>query len=96
MNELHKPVRRRFDKHIVFAKQVNDIWTADLFDMSSLSRSNKGNKYTLTVIDVFSKYGWIIPLKPRLVKRLHKRFGNCSSTVILVVCGRIRVLNSTS
>ena len=24
-NELHKPVRRRFDKHTVFAKQVDDI-----------------------------------------------------------------------
>ena len=28
-NELHKPVRRRFDKRTVFAKQVNDIWAAD-------------------------------------------------------------------
>ena len=29
-NELHKSVRRRFDKRIVFAKQVGDIWNADL------------------------------------------------------------------
>ena len=43
-NELHKPVRRRFDKRTVFAKQVDDIWTADLVDMSSFSRSNKGYK----------------------------------------------------
>ena len=28
-NELHKPVRGRFDKRTVFAKQVDDIWTAD-------------------------------------------------------------------
>ena len=28
-NEFHKPVRRRFDKRTVFAKQVDDIWTAD-------------------------------------------------------------------
>ena len=33
-NELHKPVRRRFDKRTVFAKQVEDIWTADLVEMS--------------------------------------------------------------
>ena len=62
-NELHKPVRGRFDKRTVFAKQVDDIWTADLVDMSPFSRSNKGYKYLLTVIDVFSKYGWIVPLK---------------------------------
>ena len=57
-NEFHKPARRRFDKRTVFAKQVDGIWTADLVDMSSFSRSNKGYKYLLTVIDVFSKYGW--------------------------------------
>ena len=56
-NELHKPVRRRFDKRTVFTKQVDDIWTADLVDMSSFSRSNKGYKYLFTVIDVFSNCG---------------------------------------
>ena len=64
-NELHKPVRRRFDKRTVFAKQVYDIWTADLVDMSSFSRSSKGYKYILTVIDAFSKHSWIIPLKTK-------------------------------
>ena len=64
-NELHKPVRRRFDKRTVLAKQVDDIWTADLVDMSPFSRSNKGYKYLLTVIDVFSIYGWIVPRKTK-------------------------------
>ena len=64
-NELHKPVRRRFDKRSVFAKQVDDIWDADMVDMSPFSRSNKGYKYLLTVIDVYSKYGWIVPLKTK-------------------------------
>ena len=64
-NELHKPLRRRFDKRTVFAKQVDDIWTADLVDTSSFSRSNKGYNYLLTVIDVFSKNGWIVPLKTK-------------------------------
>ena len=44
-NELHKPVQRRFDKCTALATQVEDIWTADLVDMSSFSRSNKGYKY---------------------------------------------------
>ena len=73
-NELHKPVRRRFDKRTVFAKQVDDIWTADLVDMSSFSRSNKGYKYLLTVIDVFSKYGWIVPLKTKTDKDVAQAF----------------------
>ena len=64
-NELHNPVRRRFDKRTLLAKQSGDIWTADLVDMSSISRWNNGYKYLLTVIDVFSKYGWIVPLKTK-------------------------------
>ena len=72
--ELHKPVRRRFEKRTVFAKQVDDIWTADLVDMSSFSRSNKGYKYLLTVIDVFSKYGWIVPLKTKTGKEVAQAF----------------------
>ena len=51
-NELHKPVRRRFDKRNVFAKQVGDIWAGDLVDMTPFSRSNKGFKYLLEVVDV--------------------------------------------
>ena len=62
-NELHKPIRRKFPKRKVFAKNVDDIWAADLVEMGKLSKFNKGYKYLLTVIDVFSKYGWIIALK---------------------------------
>ena len=46
-NVLHKPVRIRFDKRTVFATQVDDIWTADLVDMSSFSRSNNGYNISL-------------------------------------------------
>ena len=73
-NELHKPVRRRFNKRTVFAKQVDDIGTADLVDLSPFSRSNKGYKYLLTVIDVFSKYGWIVPLKTKTGEEVAQAF----------------------
>ena len=43
-DELHKPARRGSQKRSVFAKQVHDIWTADLVDMSPYSRSNNGYK----------------------------------------------------
>ena len=73
-NELHRPVRRRFEKLTVFAKQVDDIWTADLVDMSSFSGSEKGYKYLLTVIDGFSKYGWIVALKTQTGKEVALAF----------------------
>ena len=64
-NELHKPIRRKFKKRRVFASGVDTIWRADLVDMQSFSKSNKGYKYILMIIDVFSKYGWAIPLKTK-------------------------------
>ena len=56
-NELHKPVRKNFPKRRVISNHVDDIWAADLVDMQYYSRSNKGYKYILMIIDVFSKYG---------------------------------------
>ena len=73
-DELHKPVRRRFQKCSLFAKQVDGIWTADLVDMLQYSRSNSDYKYLLTLIDVFSKYGWIIPLITKTGKEVAMAF----------------------
>ena len=69
-DDLHKLVRRRSEKRHVFAKQIDDIWAADLVDMSSFSRAIKGYKFLLTVIDVYSKYGWIVPLKTKTGKEV--------------------------
>ena len=61
--ELHKPIKRKFTKRRVFVNGIDKIWAADLADMSALSEYNEGYKFLLLVIDIFSKYGWIIPLK---------------------------------
>ena len=61
--ELHKPIRRKFTKRRVFVKGVDEIWAADLVEMQRFSDWNKGIKYLLMVIDVFSKFGWIEPLE---------------------------------
>ena len=42
--------------------------------MSPFFRSNKGYKYLLTVIDVYSKYGWIVPLKTKTGKEVAQPF----------------------
>ena len=73
-DELHKPIRRKFQKRMVFAKTVDDIWSADLIEMIPLAKYNKGYKYLLMVIDVFSKYGWIVPLKTKTGKAVTEGF----------------------
>ena len=42
---------------------IDEIWAADLIDMQAFSKDNCGIKYLLTIIDIFSKFVWIVPLK---------------------------------
>ncbi|XP_065663020.1 uncharacterized protein LOC136085624 [Hydra vulgaris] len=44
---------------------IDEIWAANLVDMKSFSKFNGGIKYLFMVIDVFSKYGWIVSLKSK-------------------------------
>ena len=43
----------------------NNIWVVDLADMQLISKYNKGIRYLLFVIDLFSKYAWVVPFKDR-------------------------------
>ena len=64
-NELHKSIIRKFKKRKVYSSCRDNIWGVDLIDMQSLSKYNKGIKYLLSVIDLFSKYAWVIPIKDK-------------------------------
>ena len=64
-NELHKPIIRKFKKRKVYSSFRDNIWGVDLADMQSLSKYNKGIKYLLCAIDLFSKYAWVVPLKDK-------------------------------
>ena len=64
-NELHKSIIRTFKKRKVYSSFRDNIWGVDLADMQSLSKYNKGIKYLLYVIVLFSKYAWVIPIKDK-------------------------------
>ena len=64
-NELHKPIIKKFKKRKVYSSFRDNIWGVDLADMQSLSKYNKGIKYLLCAIDLFSKYAWVVPLKDK-------------------------------
>ena len=50
--ELHKPVIRKFTKRKVYSSFKDNIWSADLADIQSITKFNKG--FLLCVIDIFS------------------------------------------
>ena len=64
-NELHKPIIRKFEKRKVYSTFKDNIWGVDLADMQLLSKYNKGIRFLLCVIDIFSKYAWVVPLKDK-------------------------------
>ena len=61
--ELHKPIIRTFEKRKVHSSFIDNIWGADLDDMQVLSKFCIGIRFLLCVIDISSKYAWVIHLK---------------------------------
>ena len=64
-DELHKPVIKKFNKRKVYSQFKDNIWGVDLADTQSLSKKNKGIKYLLCAIDLFSKFAFVVPLKDK-------------------------------
>ena len=63
--ELHKLIIRKFKKRKVYSGFKDNIWGADLADMQLTSKFNKGFRFLLCVIDIFSKYAWVVLLKDK-------------------------------
>ena len=62
---MHKPVIKKFNKRKVYSQIKDNIWEVDLADIQSLSRKNKGFKYLMCAIDLYSKYAFVVPLKDK-------------------------------
>ena len=61
--ELHKPILRNFKRRKVYSGFTDNIWGADSADMQLIGKCNKGFRFSLCVIEIFSKYAWVVPFK---------------------------------
>ena len=64
-DEMHRQRRVHFPRRPVLVHGIDDIWSADLVDMQAFAKYNKRFKFMLTVIDLFSRYAWAVPLKDK-------------------------------
>ena len=64
-DELHKSIINKFNKRKVYSQFKDNIWGVDLADVQSLSGKNKGIKYLLCAIDLYTKYAFVIRLKDK-------------------------------
>ena len=62
---MYKPTIGKFNKIKVQSPFIDNIWGADLADMELISKYNKGFRFLLCVIDIYSKYACVIPLKDK-------------------------------
>ena len=63
--ELHKSIIRKFKRREVYLAFKDHIWASDLADMQSISKFNKGFRFLLCVIDIYSNYSRVVPLKDK-------------------------------
>ena len=71
---LHKQHRIRFPRRKTYSKGIGDLFQADLADLSNISRYNDSYRYLLTVIDVFSKRAWVVPLLSKSARHVTEAF----------------------
>ena len=64
-DELHKPKRKNYPRRKIMVNHIDEIFAANLVEMQKFAKLNKGYRYLLTYIDIFSKYSWVIPLKDK-------------------------------
>ena len=62
---LNKPMLKRFQTRAYKTYGIDDLWQMDLMEMIPYSKINKGNKYILTCIDVFSRFARAVPVKSK-------------------------------
>ena len=72
--ELHKSKRKNYPRRRIIVNHIDEIFAADLVEMQKFAKLNKGYRYLITCIDIFSKYSWVIPLKDKRGITIKKRF----------------------
>ena len=70
--ELHKPIIRKFRKRKVYSSYMENFCGASLAEMQLINKYDKGIRFLLCDIDVFSKHSWVVPLKDKKGTKLLK------------------------
>ena len=71
---LNKGGKRKFQRGRVIVEGIDDQFDIDLASLNYYADENDGYKYLLVVIDIFSHYGWVEPVKDKTAKEIVKAF----------------------
>ena len=62
---LHHPVRYKFPRRKIIVSGKDALWMTDLIDVQRIKRENDSFKFLLTIIDVFSKFAFVVPIRDK-------------------------------
>lgn len=71
---LHRSVKRNFKRIPTYADEVDSVWQMDTADVRHLARFNDGIKYLLIIIDVISRFAFVVPLKNKSAGKVAESF----------------------
>ena len=71
---LHRMARKTYPTRRYIVHDIDEQWQADLADVSLIAKQNKGYRFLLTVIDIFSRYAWVRPLRTKTGKEVAAAF----------------------
>ena len=63
----------------MYAPKIDSLWEADLAFVQDVAKENDGVNCLLVVIDIFSKYVWVRPMKNKTAHSLLEAFGSILS-----------------
>lgn len=75
-DEIYRGARRTFPRRATKMIAIDNLWQMDLSILDSLSKYNKGYKYLFCIIDTFSRYAFVEPLKTKTGKEITTVFRN--------------------
>lgn len=73
---LQRQTKYRFKRKRVVTSGIDDMWDADLADLSNIAEHNQPYRYWLVVIDVFSRYLWLVPIASKHHSHMLQAFRN--------------------
>ncbi len=62
---FNRDIHRKFRRNEVVTAGFDNLWDCDLFSMDAYTKQNDGYRYVLLMIDIFSRYTWVRPLKTK-------------------------------
>ena len=71
---INKTAKRNFQRSCVIVNRIDDQFDAELASFISYANDNNGYKYLLVVIDIFSRYAWVEPIKDKTANEIVQAF----------------------